>query len=262
MAGRAKDYAAVGKLITKPSERQTPRKILVYSRNKKGKTTFGISAGIDKTLVIDPEEGTKEMKEKDPNTFHVERWEQLDDIWGYLRLGKHPYEWVCVDGLTKMNNMALNFVRRQEEQKNLDRQPGMIDRRDYGKSGELMKQMLANFQALPMGVIYTAQERMMSMDSGDSDEDDETTYFVPDLPAGVRGAVNSLVDVIGRIYVVRVEVKGELVAQRRLQIGPHERYDTGYRSDFVLPDLLKYPTIPRLITLMDKGELPVQRKKK
>jgi len=95
---------------------------------------------------------------------------------------------------------------------------------------------------------------MTSLDSGDHDEDEETTFFVPDLPAGVRGTINSVVDVIGRLYVVTVETKAGPKKQRRLHIGPHERYDTGYRSDYVLPDLMKNPTIPKLVKLMHTGE--------
>jgi len=67
--------------------------------------------------------------------------------------------------------------------------------------------------------------------------------------------VNSLVDVIGRIYVVRVEVKGVEKAQRRLWIGESVKYDTGYRSEYNLPDMLKNPTVPRLTRLMREGSL-------
>lgn len=250
MAGKMKDYSQIAKRIHRPAEIESLPTFLVYGRNKKGKTTFGTSAGVENTLVLDPEQGTDRMVKKNPHVLSIDRWEDMDDAWGYLRTGDHEYSWVLVDGLTKINNMALRYVMGQEELKNLDRKPGMVDRRDYNKSGEMMKQMLNNFHALKMGVIFTAQERMMTMDSGDSDEDEESTYFVPDLPAGVRGAVNSVVDVIGRIYTVRMEIKGTLKTQRRLHIGPHERYDTGYRSDFNPPDMLKYPTIPKLIAVL------------
>lgn len=270
VASKDKDYLAIAKKkINRPKDVDPKPKILIYGRNKKGKSTFAVSAGIEKTLVIDPEKGTDTMREKNPYRWPLERWEDMQEAWGALRTGQlspallglgesdEPFSWVVVDGLTKINNMALRYIMSQAEQRDLDRKPGMVDRRDYNKSGELMKSMMQNFQTLDMGVIFTAQERMMSMDAGDSDEDDETTYFVPDLPAGVRGAVNAIVDVIGRIYVVRIESKdGETMKpQRRLQIGVHERYDTGYRSDFILPDTIKYPTVPKLLKLMYEGSL-------
>lgn len=270
VASKDKDYLAIAKQkVTRPRDTQPKPKLLIYGRNKKGKSTFSLSAGIENTLAIDPEKGTDTMREKNPYRWPLEKWEDMQECWGALRTGKlcpamfggeseEPFTWVTVDGLTKINNMALRYIMSQAEQRDLDRKPGMVDRRDYNKSGELMKSMMQNFQTLDMGVVFTAQERMMSMDAGDSDDDDETTYFVPDLPAGVRGAVNSIVDVIGRIYVVRIEDPKDpekMKAQRRLQIGPHERYDTGYRSDFVLPDMLKYPTIPKLLKLMYEGSL-------
>lgn len=266
MAIKQKDYLAIARQrVQRPSKIKHYPKVLIYSRNKKGKTTFALSGGVDNTIILDPEKGTSPMKSKDPYVWPIEKWEDLQDAYGALRTGElspktlgqgesdEPFEYVAVDGLTKMNNMALRYIMKVAEERDLDRRPGMVDRRDYNKSGELMKDMLNNFHSLKMGVIYTAQERMMIADSGDSDEDEESTFFVSDLPAGVRGAVNSIVDVIARLYVVRVETKSGVKPQRRLQIGPHERYDTGYRSDFVLPDMIKNPTVPKLIDLMING---------
>ena len=51
----------------------------IYSRNKKGKTTFGISAGIENTLVLDPEHGTDEMKAKNPVSYtHLDVYKRQD----------------------------------------------------------------------------------------------------------------------------------------------------------------------------------------
>lgn len=269
MAIKSKDYLAVARQkVHRPATRKHYPKLMIYARNKKGKTTLSLSAGVETTILLDPEAGTDAMKAKNPYIWPIEKWEDLQDAYGALRTGQLspkvlgqgksdvPFQWVSVDGLTRMNNMALRYVMSVAEERDLDRKPGLVDRRDYNKSGELMKQMLNNFHSLKMGVIYTAQERMTTLDSGDHDEDEETTFFVPDLPAGVRGAANSLVDLIARLYVARVTLKdGKTKAQRRLQIGPHERYDTGFRSDFALPDMIRNPTIPKLVTAMVTGEL-------
>lgn len=267
MAIKNKDYIAIArKNVRRVADHQHYPKILVYSRNKKGKTTFSLSAGIDKTIVLDPEDGTSEMRSKNPYVWPIAKWEDIGDAYGALRTGElspklltgkgpdEPFEFVSMDGVTKINGMALRYIMKVAEERDLDRRPGMVDRRDYNKSGQLMRDMLNNFHTLKMGVIYTAQERMITADSGDSDEDEESTFFVPDLPAGVRGEVNSIVDVICRLYVVRVETKNGTRPQRRLQIGPHERYDTGYRSDYVLPDMIRNPTIPKLLSLIREGE--------
>lgn len=254
----AKDYNSIAReRITHPADIKRFPKLLIYSRNKKGKTTFGLSAGVEKTLVLDPEHGTDEMQTKNPNVWHIERWEDLDDAYNFLRYGKHSYQWCLVDGLTKLSNMSLKYVMKLQEEKSLDRIPGLVQQRDYGKSGELMKDMLTRFHAMPMGVVFTAQERMEQAQDSEEDDDieDNDAYFIPDMPKGVRGYANSIVDVIGRLYVAKVDDK----AERRLWIGESLKYDTGYRSDFTLPDYVRNPTIPKVVRLMRTGSAVVKK---
>jgi hypothetical protein len=272
---KEKDYVAVAKKhITTPSRLAAHRRILVYGRNKKGKTTFALSSGRAQSLVIDCEHGTDAMLKSDPYVWHLDKWEDIDDIAGAVRTGElspkrlglgpeeEPFTWLVPDTLTRFNNLALRRVMRIAEETNLDRIPGLVDRRDYFKSGELMKEMLMQFHSLPINICYTAQERMKSVGGYDEDEDsDDPEYImVPDLPDAVRGAANSWVEVIGRIYVVRVEVNDKLRPQRRLHVGVNDKYDTGYRSDFVLPDVIRNPTLPKLVQYMTKG-VPTKKPK-
>lgn len=261
-----KNYQAIAKAkIRKPSQSKRKPRILVYSRNKKGKTHFCNTAR--DVLILDPENGTDELKRSDPDVWPIESWLDIDEAYHYLKGSKEArdkYRWIAVDGTTRMSNMSLRFVMRQEEERNLERRPGFVERKDYGKAGELFKGMLLNFQTLPYGVIYTAQERLEQVEGSESDEDaeDVSTMFVPDLPKGARSSMNSIVDVIGRLYVVnatkKVRRNGEIVErdypQRRLWLGTHPQYDTGFRSEFNLPDHLKDPTVDRLINLIRTGD--------
>lgn len=253
-----KNYSAIAKKkIHRPSQIKRLPKFHIYAGHKKGKTTFTMSAGVDKTLILDPENGTDPFKTKDPHVWPINKWEDVDEAYQFIRSGDHQYEWIGVDGLSKFSSMALRYVMKVAEERNLDRRPGMVDRRDYGKSGELMRQMVTNFHNLPYGVVFTSHERMIEGDfdaDDDEDADDAAAMFVPDLPKGVRGMVNSLVDVIGRLYVVNIEVKGVTKKQRRLWIGESVKYDTGYRSDYApLPDMVKVPTVPKLVRLIETG---------
>jgi hypothetical protein len=261
-----KDYMAIAKRrIQRPANIKRLPKIHVYARQKKGKTTFSTSAGVDRTLILDPEHGTDLMRAKNPHVWHIERWEDVDEAYNYLRLGDHPYQWIGVDGLTKLSQMSLKYTMKLQEERSIDRIPGQVQLRDYGRAGEVMKTMLTNFHNLPYGVVFTSQERMQETQDSEEDEDIETegAEFVPDLPKGVRGYVNSLVDVIGRLYVVKVDSTknpGKTVAQRRMWLGESIKYDTGYRSDFTLPDMIKMPSIPKLVSLMESGKIPTRRK--
>lgn len=270
-----KDYAAIAaKRMFRPADQVRQPRFLIYSRNKKGKTTFARSAS-PRTLILDPEQGTSEMRSSNPHVWPIDRWEDIDEAYQFLRhintcpfkdcpQGKnHPFDWCAPDGLTKFNNMALKYVMKMAEERSLDRIPGMVQQRDYGKSGELMKDLLVNFHNLPLGVIFTAQERQMEAFESEEDEEyeDNAAWYVPDLPKGVRGAANAIVDVIGRLYVIKVDGDPPK-KQRRLWLGESAMYDTGYRSDFVLPDTIPSPTIPKLVTLMRTGTIPSPTKKK
>ena len=263
-----KDYMAIArKRIQRPASIERLPKLHIYSRQKKGKTTFSTSAGVEQTLVLDPEHGTDLMQSKNPHVWHIEKWEDLDEAYNYIRMGDHPYRWVSVDGLTKLSQMSLKYTMRLQEERSIDRIPGQVQQRDYGRAGEVMKTMLTNFHNLPYGVVFTSQERMQEVVDSEEDEDIETegAEFVPDLPKGVRSYVNSLVDIIGRLYVVKIEHPRDaekMIAQRRLWIGESLKYDTGYRSDYSLPDMVKAPSIPKLVELMKTGQLPKRATKK
>lgn len=278
MAAGKKDYAAIAAAkIHKPGQRRRMPRILVYSRNKKGKTRFCTTA--PNVLILDPETGTTEEKRSAPDVWPLDSWDDLNEAYQFIKSGGkspitgEPYKWVAIDGATRLSNMSLRWVMHQEEERNLERRPGQVGKQDYGRSGEMFKGVLHNFHALDtIGLIITAQERMIEVEElGEEDEDADsvTAMFVPDLPKGIRSACNSIVDVIGRIYTVRgtfpkqfkkrgtnevitKEVEG---VHRRLWIGPHASYDTGYRSDFDLPDFLTTPTVPALIRAMREGKV-------
>lgn len=275
-----KDYAAIARArIHKPGDSTRKPRILVYGRNKKGKTRFCTTAG--NILVIDPEAGTDHETRSNPDVWPVDAWDDLNDPYQFLRMGpekavspltNQAYAWVALDGLTRIHNMALRWVMNQEEERNLERKPNQVGKQDYGRANEMVKGMLHNFHSLRhLGIIITAQERMREVEvSGEEDEDADAAsfVFVPDVSAGVRSSVNSIVDVIGRIYTVRGEFpkqfkrrgSDEIVTKlvdgvhRRLWIGPHGSYDTGYRSEFNLPDYISDPTVPKLIQVMREGK--------
>lgn len=277
----AKDYLAIARsAITRPSQGARKPRILVYGRNKKGKTRFSSTA--PNVLVVDPEDGTKEEKRIDPDVWPVTRWSDLDDVYGALKSGlkspktKDPYSWVSLDGMTRFTTMAIDFVSNQQAERDLTRKPGQVDQRTYGQANKLIEAMLHNFHSLrQIGIVLTAQERMIEIsnmeDMGDDEDATPAGYmYVPDLPKGARSPLNQIVDVIGRIYVVRgdftttkrirrgdevIEKEITTKSERRLWIGPHEMYDTGYRSGYELPEFLRNPTVPSVVRAMREGKV-------
>lgn len=255
------DYAKIAaSKVKRAGDLKKPPRYLFYSRNKKGKT--GLTSTAPRILILDPEYGTKELDPDQP-VWPIEKWKDLDEVFKYTKTAdfKKKYDWIGVDGLTRISNMALRRVMEQQEERDLDRIPGQVAQKDYGKAGELVKGMLFNFHNLPVGVVYTAQERIEEVkaeqfDAEDEDMENAQIRFVPDLPKGVRSSVNAIVDCIGRLYVVKVTNKaGDDVLQRRLWIAPTEAYDTGYRSNHELPTHLKNPTVEKLQRLLATGKV-------
>lgn len=256
------DYAKIAreKMTTAGQIRASkPPRYLFYGRNKKGKTK--LTATAPRVLILDPESGTKELNPDQP-VWPIHKWDDLDECFKYLKTpeAKKRFDWVGVDGMTRISSMSLRKVMEQQEERDLTRIPGQAIQKDYGKAGELVKGALFNFHNLPYGVIYTAQERMEEIkkeayDTEDDDMEESQIRFVPDLPRGVRSSLNAIVDCIGRIYVVKVTVKGEDRMQRRLWIAPTTPYDTGYRSDHELPNYLKNPSVTKLQTLIKTGKV-------
>lgn len=253
---------------------------LVYGRNKKGKTRFCATA--PDVLICDPEDGTVEEKKLNPDVWHITKWEDLDEVYNYLKSGGKspisgkPYQWVALDGMTKMLSMAIDFVSKQQAERDLTRDPKQTDQRTYGQANRMLEALLDNFHSLRhIGLIITAHERIVEIkDMEDLGEDDDAApasyQYVPDLTKGSRAPLNRVVDLIGRIYVVRGDfitkrrtrnAEGKAVVrevetkvQRRLYIGPHDMYDTGYRSGYELPDFIKEPTIASVNRALREGK--------
>jgi hypothetical protein len=263
-----KNYSEIArKTIRQPGSQRMPR-LLVYGRNKKGKTHFGNTA--PDVLTIDPDDNPIAVKPLWP----MDKWEDINDAYLYLRSGDHPYKWINMDGVTKIYHYALKFVMHQAEEMNITGQPVQVGKQHYGRANQKFQDMLDNFHSLRnMGIVFTAQEKMVPVAEMDSMEDDEdstpvTYQYIVDLPKGARSAVNSIVDLTGRIYVVKaspeepfirkVRRNGEVITeeytrQRRLLIGPDDMYETGYRSEHLLPDYIKNPTVAKVVRALQEG---------
>jgi hypothetical protein len=278
-----KDYVAIARSrITTPTKAERMPRLFIYARNKKGKTRFCATA--PDVLILDPEDGTKHEKRANPNVWPVDSWQDVHDAIGFLRsrhnrspiTGK-PYQWCAWDGCTKIYGKALNFVRSAEGMADLMKKPSaQIDRRLFGNANKLIEEAVTQAHALrDIGLIFTAQERIVEVtmmeDFGDDEDVAPTAWaYVTDMPKGARRPFYEVCDVIGRMYVVRGEFtrvkrfrKGDRIVerevptstQRRLWIGPHEMYDTGYRSEHELPDFIKNPTVDSLVTAIRTGKV-------
>jgi AAA domain-containing protein len=272
----SKDYSAIARQrIVSPDDAGRMPRLLVYGRNKKGKTHFANTA--PDLLVIDPDDQPKPLRP----TWRIDRWEDVNEAYLFLRSGKHDYKWVSLDGVTKLYSYALRWVMRQSDEraKALDKHPDQVGKQHYGRANQMFETMLQNFHALRnIGIILTAQEKMMGVteviagkdtvvpdDMQDDDDYTPTSYqYIVALPKGARAPLNAMVDLTGRIYVVRgeferrIKVDGQwetqqYTKQRRLFIGVDDMYETGYRSEHDLPDFIEDPTVKKVVRALRTG---------
>lgn len=264
-----RDYRKIARdRITTPGAGDRMPRMLVYARNKKGKTRFCATA--PNVLILDPEDGTKEEKSLNPAVWPVTSWEDVVDAYHFLKAGDHTYKWVGLDSFNQTYTILLHWLMRTSSGEiDLEKVPKSVQIQSYGKANELVKGMMHNFHSLKnIGLIVTTHERMVGVATLDDVEDEDHTpaeyQIIPDLPKGARAAINPIVDLTGRLYVVsgeferRVKRNGrvemiEETRQRRLWIGVDDRYDTGYRSEHQLPDYLENPTVKSVTRALKQG---------
>jgi phage nucleotide-binding protein len=225
---RESDIAkAVAKL--KPASSIRPQvKIVVYGRNKQGKTVFACTSKM-KTLLIDcNERGYASVRKNDNVTiYELQRWDDLDPIYWYLRSGKHDFEVVVIDTVTMLANICMKWVLRENYDRDMTADIMTPDKRSWGKLGEALKETIIRFRNLPMHVIFTAQEKATT---SEDDEGGTVTEIHPELSPSPRSTLLSAVDIIGRIYVKEVELPDDKKRlERRMLLGAHPKFVAGNR---------------------------------
>lgn len=229
--------------------------LLVYARNKVGKTTLAGSASkLGKTLLIDCEKGATSIREKYPDVsvYKLTEYDQIDEIYWFLANKKHGYKYVIIDPVTRLGHHCMVKVLEEDAKMAQDGDPMKPTQAAYGKTAQLMRDALMRYKNLPgIFLIVTAYEKRRETDDEDSDFD----YVIgPDAQPAVKGFLMGQMDIIGRLYVKQLESEdidqpGKI--ERRMLFGSHEIYESGDRSDR-LPRIMRLPTMAKIIRDISK----------
>lgn len=228
--------------ITKASQLNTPKTILVYGDPKRGKSWFAASAAevaeLSPVLVIDTEGGSSAIARdwKDVDVINVKSHEEFDSVVKSLISTEHKYKTIIIDTLGVAMDRAEKFFGEKPENKN----------NKFGKWGDLKEwvtDMTRKLHSAPFLSILVAHAQ--------DDKDDQTgaVKIVPLLPGSAKNTLPSIPDIIAYMGA-EVDEKGTL--HRVLYLESSERLVSGNR--FGLPPRLVDPSMKKIIDKINGGK--------
>ena len=130
-------------------------KILVYGAAGSGKTTLcGTAPG--KKLMIDMESGLLSVKDQtDIDVIQVKEAKEIIEICEALKNGELVYDTVCLDSISEMSEILLNFEKARHKD------PRMA----YGNVQETCTNVMRAYRDLHMHVVFVSKMEKQNVDN-------------------------------------------------------------------------------------------------
>lgn len=238
--------------------------MLVYGPSGVGKTVFGGSA--DKVLFLAVEQGTVSAKRQGSKAkvWPIEKWSDLEEA--YLWLNENPdhgFQWVVLDSVTQMQQMALRAILDEAVAENGSRDPDIPAIHDHQKWQNMFKRFILAFCDLPVNVLFTALVR--------NEEDEEGEPFLtPDIQGKgyqISQYVCGMMSCYGYMKIVRAAQKvknkdGEVVTktiQKRRIIWQDNKTVRGKDRYNVLAPFTEDKTLQEITDLIKGAPAEVER---
>lgn len=141
---------------------------LLYGHSGSGKTVIaGKLPG--RVLILANEQGTISAKRQGSKAkvWVIRRWEDLVEAYEYLANNEHPFDWVVIDTVTELQYKCIRWILRTVVEANPQRDPHIPAIQDYQKWQLAMKQMIVDFNELPVNILWTAQEMVREDPDGE-----------------------------------------------------------------------------------------------
>lgn len=244
---RKKPTKAVNPRISKAGRKRNSARILIYGKNKTGKTTFLGTMG-DKMLVVNMEDGTASIRDSGADQWDVHSWQDVEDLYWYVKQGLEdgdfPYTTLGWDTLTRLFDIVLRNIATGSDGFDPENDIMQPTIRDYGLATQRLKYWIAAFHALPINHVWLCQER-----SGMAEDTEDAYDIVPDLPQALRAYIVGDCDVVGRTFIRSVvdPKTNRQVPSFRLLVGPNEKAITGDRYK-VLKPVIANPKLPDIVS--------------
>lgn len=248
---------------------------LIYGRSGTGKTTFAATWPKPLLLVDIREKGTDSIaRVEDVDVISIENWEELEDLYWFLKKSTHQYQTVVLDQVTQMQDLAK---RRALKDDGKPEDSGIFSQRIWGNIAGMMNTWLLHYRDLDdlgINVCFIAQDRTTeSSDEGGSEGQIDPTVGARLMPS-VAGFLNAAVKLIGNTfirenYVKEVDDKGKSkrtrIVEYAMRLGPHSVYLTKLRTgkNIEIPATIVNPTYDAIVSIMRSSppaHKPVRRK--
>ncbi len=258
-------YKDIAKRITSVSQAPELIKAVFYGKPGSGKTTlFGTFPA---PLHIDiRENGTGVLKRvKGLKTIKADDWDDLNDLYWYLKKEKHGYKSVGIDTAGAAQAYAIEEIMQKHKKKGRAGDWGTMNQKMWGETAAMTKELFLQFNELPMNVAFLCHDKLFKA-TDEEDENHDVTRIAPHIgPAlspSVASVLNAAVNVIGETFIgERMKIiedkktgkkEKEFIKDYYLRIGPSSSYITKVRKpkEVELPDVIRDPDFDDLIQLM------------
>lgn len=237
--------------------------ILCHSQTGAGKTVLWST--LPNMLILAVEEGTVSAKRQgsQAKVMKIKSWPQLVAAYewfrdgGTMKIGNVTYkasdfEWLMIDSLTAAQTMLIRYVMDMVVLANPARDPHIPSQGDHFKFQLWMKEMVQDFNALDVNIIWTA--RSMVKDDPDGNE-----IIVPQIEGkdyGISAWVCGEMHMYCYLKMEREGTGSSAKTVRKLYTNEHPMYWCKDRYD-ALPHVIQNPDARKIIKLIqDSGSQP------
>lgn len=211
-------------------ELHDPTIVSLYGRGGTGKTTVAASFPKPLLLIDVKDKGgesakTQKLKKGDIIVAQIRTFDEILDIFEYVRDNPDLYATVVIDHMTILQDLALEKVKGDEGKEH-------ASQRIFGLAATYMKDVISQHKDLSdLGIIpvFICQDRL---ESGEGEGEDQ---LIPEVGFGLMPSVAKVLGaasrVIGHCYLYENTVKKKNMSVKRtieyrLRLGPNPYYIT------------------------------------
>lgn len=236
--------------------------ILCHSQTGAGKTVLW--SMLPNMLILAVEEGTVSAKRQgsQAKVMKIRNWPDLVAAYewfrdgGEMKIGGKTYraedfEWLMIDSATAAQVMLIRYVMDVVVKANPSRDPHIPSQGEHFKFQLWMKEMVQDFNALPINVVWTA--RSMVKDDPDGNE-----IIVPQIEGKDYGISAWVCGEMHMYCYLKTEREGTGTSARtvrKLYTNEHPMYWCKDRYD-ALPHIIANPDANKIITLINDSSNP------